>query len=79
MRTSIEISRSQWARLRELAARRGERGYSQLVREAIDAYLAGVVGRASRVQRALGVLGSFDAEAAAALQASVGRARRTWR
>jgi predicted DNA-binding protein len=39
MRTTIEIPDDQRARLLELAARRGEKGFSALVREALELYL----------------------------------------
>ena len=38
-RTTIELTDLQRAQLLELAARRGERGFSKLVQEAVDAYL----------------------------------------
>lgn len=40
MRTTVEITAEQRARLLELAARRGEKGFSGLVREALESYLA---------------------------------------
>ena len=39
MRTTVEISDSHRARLLKLAADRGEKGFSHLVREALDQYL----------------------------------------
>ena len=40
MRTTVEITPDQRARLLEIAARRGEKGFSHLVREALESYLA---------------------------------------
>lgn len=40
MRTTIEISDDTLRKLRELAARRGEKGYSRIVEEALGEYLA---------------------------------------
>ena len=39
MRTTIEIKPEHRAKLLELAARRGTKGFSELVGEALDAYL----------------------------------------
>ena len=40
MRTTVEITDAQRAGLLELAARRGEKGFSRLVQEAVEAILA---------------------------------------
>ncbi|NPV28994.1 MAG: hypothetical protein HPY58_04910 [Firmicutes bacterium] len=40
MRTTIELSNEKRAKLLAIAARRGLRGYSQLINEALDFYLA---------------------------------------
>jgi len=40
MRTTVEITPEQRARLLELAARQGRKGFSHLVREALETYLA---------------------------------------
>lgn len=40
MRTTIEVTAAQHEALTALARRRGHRGFSPLVREALDAYLA---------------------------------------
>jgi hypothetical protein len=40
MRTTVELSDSLYRRLRAAAAERGLRGFSGLVEEAVDAYLA---------------------------------------
>ena len=40
MRTTVEITAEQRAQLLKLAARRGEKGFSGLVREALETYLA---------------------------------------
>ena len=79
MRTTIELTDRQRAKLLELAAERGEKGFSRLVQEAIDRYLEENVARRDRVQAALAVGGTFDEEAADALEDSVRRIRGTWR
>ena len=78
-RTTIEIRDRQRARLLELAARRGEKGFSKLVQEAIDLYLSREVERQDRVRRALSVLGTLSDEDAEAMRESVRWSRSHWR
>ena len=79
MRTTIEIPDSQRARLLDLAARRGEKGFSRLVQEAVERMLAEDDSRKSRTKAALALKGSMGAKAADDLEASVARVRSTWR
>ena len=81
MRTTIEITDAQRARLLEMAARRGEKGFSGLVQEAIDHWLAAQRDAAEmeRIRKALAVLGTLDDKAADALEASTKAIRRSWR
>lgn len=79
MRTTIDISDEHRAKLLQLAAERGAKGFSELVREAIDHYLAENAARHERVAAALRVLGTLNDEAANRLEDSVKRLRGTWR
>lgn len=79
MRTTIDLTDEQRASLLDLAARRGEKGFSRLVQEAIDRYLADEADRLARVERALQVAGSFDDQAAQALKDSIQNLRGRWR
>ena len=79
MRTTIEITDAQRARLLEIAARRGEKGFSHLVQRAIDLLLAEEASRDKRIQEALGLAGSLGDRAADALEASVRSIRGSWR
>lgn len=79
VRTTVEISDAQRAKLLELAAQRGEKGFSRLVQEALDGYLADQVSRKERIDAALAVGGSLSEHEADALEASVMRIRSTWR
>jgi hypothetical protein len=79
MRTTIEIPDSQRARLLEVAARRGEKGFSRLIQEAVERLLSEDETRAVRVKAALALEGSMTDEAADELTASVGRIRSNWR
>ena len=79
MRTTVEIPDVQRARLLELAARRGEKGFSRLVQEAVDRLLAEDDSREVRTKAALALEGSMGAKEADELLASVVRIRSTWR
>jgi hypothetical protein len=79
MRTTVEITDAQRAGLLDLAARRGEKGFSRLVQEAVDRFLADEHEGKERVEAALALEGSMTAEAADELTASVARLRSNWR
>lgn len=79
MRTTVEITDEHRARLLELAARRGEKGFSTLVQDALDLYLATSAEREDRVRNALAALGSLDDAAADRLEAATRRLRERWR
>ena len=81
MRTTIEISDDLRARLVALAARRRIRGFSRIVQEALERFLAteGDAERARRVADALAALGSLPARSAAAMRSRVRRIRGRWR
>ena len=79
MRTTVEIPDTQRARLLELATRRGEKGYSRLIQEAIAMYLDAQVRQEEKVQAALATIGALDDATAQELAASVRRIRSDWR
>jgi len=79
MRTTVDITDEQRARLLELAARRGEKGFSILVQEALDLYFEAGAERGERVRLALAALGSLNDAAADRLEASARRLRERWR
>jgi metal-responsive CopG/Arc/MetJ family transcriptional regulator len=79
MRTTIEIPDSLRARLLHLAASRGEKGFSNLVREAVEAYLAGVSAKDEGRRRAAEALGTLSDAEADHLEESVRRLRERWR
>jgi hypothetical protein len=79
MRTTVEISDEQRSQLLKLAAQRGEKGFSALVREALDLYMRQHRARREAVAKALKVKGSFSDDEADALQASVRALREKWR
>jgi len=73
MRTTVEISDEHRAQLLKLAAQRGEKGFSSLIREALDLYMKQHRARREAVASALQVEGSFSDDEADALQESVGK------
>ncbi|GMR22980.1 MAG: hypothetical protein BMS9Abin37_1366 [Acidobacteriota bacterium] len=79
MRTTIEIPDEQRAKLLELAARRGEKGFSKLVQEALELYLDEIAARERRVSEALSTIGSLDDDDANELRESVCQVRERWR
>lgn len=79
MRTTIEMKAEHRARLLELAARRGEKGFSRLVAEAIQAYLDREGGRNAKRQRILAMRGTLSAKQADRLRSHVAGLRENWR
>ena len=79
MRTTIEMSDAQRAKLLELAAERGEKGFSSLIREAVDQYLASNAARRDRVRAAQAVLGTLGEDEADSLEEIVRANRSAWR
>ena len=78
MRTTVEIPDSQRAQLLALAARRGEKGFSALVQEALERFLRDQQEQGA-VQRALSVRGCLSAREGAELEAATTRIRSRWR
>ena len=79
MRTTIELPNALRARLLELAAQRGEKGFSRLVREALERYLATIQNPEEERRRAAAALGGLSRKEADELKASVRRVRDRWR
>lgn len=79
VRTTIDLPDELRGKLLELAARRGEKGFSSLVAEAVARYLGDEALKTARLRDAKGALGSLDDLAADALEASVRELRAQWR
>ena len=79
MRTTVELSDKVRAKLLELAARRGDRGFSALVEEAVERYVADEERRRQLTESARSVIGAMGDEDARALEESVRRLRGHWR
>jgi len=79
MRTTIEMKPEHRIRILELAATRGEKGFSAVVAEALDLYLDGQKARAAAIQNALALKGSMNEAEASHLLAQTRRIRANWR
>jgi predicted transcriptional regulator len=79
MRTTIELRDDQRARLLEVAAREGRKGFSHLIQEAVDRFLEEEERRGEEVAAALGMVGSFAPEDAHALRERTRELREHWR
>lgn len=79
MRTTIELKEAQRAELLKLAAQRGEKGFSSIIGEAIDLYLAQFRSRRDAVQRALAAEGMLSEAEGEALSVSAAKLREKWR
>jgi len=79
MRTTIELKDELRSRLLTIAARRGEKGFSSIVNEAIQAYLEAEGDREQRRKKALSVQGSLTAREARELREHAAAERSRWR
>jgi hypothetical protein len=79
MRTTVEIKPEHRARLLELAARRGAKGFSQIVAEALEAFLRAEADRESQRKRAALLRGALSGRDAEGLRAATAALRSTWR
>jgi len=79
MRTTIEIKAAHRAKLLELAARRGEKGFSSVIAEALDAYFRNNGNGDHARQRALRLRGSLSRKDADHLRRETQALRKQWR
>jgi predicted transcriptional regulator len=78
MRTTIELKPEHRSRLMAIAAKRGERGFSSVLNEAVESYLSEETERDARRQRALRLRGILKHEEAAELQKNAAALRASW-
>ncbi len=77
MRTTVEITDDQHRALSAIAQRRGVRGFSILVQEALEGYLANLdTGEVDLLLQLEGMLSDSDAQE---MRSRVGDVRSTWR
>jgi predicted transcriptional regulator len=79
MRTTIELKDEHRAKLLEIAARRREKGFSNIIAEAVEAYLRGVESDAPLREEALLQRGCLSEEDAERLRAHAASLRESWR
>jgi predicted CopG family antitoxin len=79
MRTTVEMKPEHRSALMALAAKRGEKGFSAVLAEAIDCFLKGEKDRQKRRETLLKLAGSLNEEEAEDLRAKSRDLRRNWR
>ncbi len=79
MRTTVEIKDEYRTRLLQIAAERGEKGFSHVVNEALKRYFDQLGDRSELTRRALGTLGTLDEHEADELEREVVKLRKRWR
>jgi hypothetical protein len=79
MRTTVEMKAEHRSALLALAARRGKKGFSAVLAEAIDAYLSGERERARQREAFLSLRGSLSKEEGEELRATTRAIREYWR
>ena len=77
MRTTIELTDESHAAVAALARRRGARGLSEVVQEALDTYLAALDARQTEV--ALELEGTVSEASATAMSEAMQTTRTSWR
>jgi len=79
VRTTIDIKPEHRARLLEVAARRGEKGFSNVVGEALESYLQSIAEKENLRRRALRLMGSLSGKEAERLRLETMTLRGFWR
>lgn len=79
MRTTVEMKPEHRSALLALAARRGEKGFSSVLAEAIEEYLDEEKTRVQRRKELLSLAGSLSADEAKALRNTTTSLRENWR
>lgn len=79
MRTTLEIRDEHRGKLLEIAAQRGEKGFSRIVDEALTAFLARREARADLVRSAVEAIGALGEDEAGRIEREAAELRRSWR
>lgn len=79
VRTTVELKDEHRAHLLALAARRGEKGFSKIIEEALDQYFSGEDAMVEQRRKVLALRGSISAEDAEHLRATSREIRDSWR
>jgi hypothetical protein len=79
MRVTVERKPEHRSRLLAMAARRGDKGFSGVLREALDAYLDAQTESEHRRRKALSLQGSLKLREAKKLRERAAAVRQDWR
>ena len=79
MRTTVELSNDHRSSLHSLAARRGLRGYSKLIQEAVDLYIQEMTAKEGGAKHLLQMRGTWNKEEARKLQRKLRGIRKNWK
>ncbi|MGK5089291.1 hypothetical protein WDW86_17205 [Bdellovibrionota bacterium FG-2] len=79
MRTTIELTEEQRSELLRLAAKRGMKGFSQIVQEALHEYLQHEAKKLHLIDAALGLKGAFHGKMADEFEERTQEIRSNWR
>jgi hypothetical protein len=79
VRTTVEIKPEHRSALLALAARRGQKGFSVVLEEAIEHYLRGESDRQRQKQKLLSLAGALSQQDATELRESARELRENWR
>jgi len=79
MRTTIELSNDHRSSLHSLAARRGLRGYSKLIQEAVDLYIQEKRAKEDNAKTLLQMRGTWNKEDVRRFQRKLREIRRNWK
>jgi metal-responsive CopG/Arc/MetJ family transcriptional regulator len=79
MRTTVDLSDDLIAALHALAIRRGQRGYSKVMEEAVSTYLRDQKKRQRDLRAVLDIEGSWSQDEADEVRKNLQEARKNWR
>lgn len=79
MRTTVELKPEHRSRLLAIAARRGQKGFSTVLSDAVESYLGEEAERERRRRTALQLRGTLGREEAAKLRRTAAALRASWR
>jgi metal-responsive CopG/Arc/MetJ family transcriptional regulator len=79
MRTTVELKPEHRSRLLAIAAKRGQKGFSSVLSDAVESYLGEEAERQRRREKALQLCGTLKRKEAADWQKRVAALRASWR
>ena len=79
MRTTVEMKPEHRSALLALAARRGQKGFSEVLSEAVEQFISGERERRKKREALLSLAGSLRPKEIAALRHSAEELRKSWR